>query len=100
MLFRSDEPQPLDIKKLAVIAYEQNIKPNVKNRLITVLKVAPGAKYATVINVLDELNIAEVPITEEISKDKDPETGEPVKRQRKFTIAEMTEEEILKIAGL
>ena len=78
-------------------AIELNLKPNVKNRLITVFKVDENAKYNNVIRVLDELNLAEVPITEAISKDIDPETGKPVKRKRKFTIAPLTEDDLKKI---
>ena len=82
--------------ELKAKAVELNTKPNVKNRLITVLKIEENAKYENVIKVLDELNLAEVPITEEIMKDKD-EAGEPVKRTRKFTIAPMTEEDLEKL---
>ncbi len=78
-------------------AIELNLKPNVKNRLITVLKIDKNAKYENVIKILDELNLAEVPITEAITKDIDPETGEPMRRKRKFTIAPLTEDDLKKI---
>ena len=78
-------------------AIELNLKPNVKNRLITVFKIGENAKYDKVIKVLDELNLAEVPITEAITKDIDPETNEPVKRKRKFTISPLTEEDLKNI---
>jgi hypothetical protein len=52
-----------------------------------------------VIKVLDELNLAEVKITEEIAKELD-ENGQPKKRERRFTIAPMLEEDIKKLAEL
>ena len=91
-----DQIEEIKYTELKAKAVELNTKPNVKNRLITVLKIEENAKYENVIKVLDELNLAEVPITEEIMKDKD-EAGEPVKRTRKFTIAPMTEEDLEKL---
>jgi len=88
--------EEISFKELKAKAIELNTKPNVKNRLITVFKIDHNAKYESVIKVLDELNLAEVPITEEIMKDKD-DTGEPVKRSRKFTIAPMTEDDFKKL---
>jgi biopolymer transport protein ExbD len=87
-------PQELQFKDLKAKAVELNLKPNVRNRLITVFKIAENAKYEYVIKVLDELNMAEIPVTEEIIKDKDPKTGEVVKRSRKFTIAPLTEADL------
>jgi len=74
-----------DLKKLAV---QQNLKPEARNKLITVLKVATEAPYGLVVNILDELNLAEIGIIEQLS-------GEL--RQRKFTIAEMLEPDFKKI---
>ncbi len=97
----ADNPiKKIAFDKLKSKAIELNLKPNVKNRLITVFKIEESAKYDKVIKVLDELNLAEVPITEAITKDKDPETGEPVKRKRKFTIAPMREDDLKKIEEL
>jgi hypothetical protein len=63
------------------------------------LKISDDATYDMVIKVLDELNLAEVKITEEIAKELD-ENGQPKKRERRFTIAPMLEEDIKKLAEL
>jgi len=94
----NNKPQEIPISKLRALVIEKNLEPMVKNRLITVLKISPDANYAKVIQVLDELNLAEIPITEALSKEVD-EKGEPVKRQRKFTIAPLTEEDLKLIQG-
>jgi biopolymer transport protein ExbD len=94
----NNKPQEIPIPKLRALVIEKNLEPMVKNRLITVLKISPDANYAKVIQVLDELNLAEIPITEALSKEVD-EKGEPVKRQRKFTIAPLTEEDLKLIQG-
>ena len=87
----ADNPvQEISFKDLRAKAVELNLKPNVRNRMITVFKIAENAKYEFVIKVLDELNLAEMPITDVISKDKD-QAGEPTKRSRKFTIAPLNE---------
>ncbi len=65
------------------IALRENLAQ--KNRLITVLKVGENTPYGDAIKILDQLNLAEVGITEQISKDIDKE-GKPTKRQRKFTL--------------
>jgi biopolymer transport protein ExbD len=94
----NNKPQEIPFSKLRALVIEKNLEPMVKNRLITVLKISPDANYAKVIQVLDELNLAEIPITEALSKEVD-EKGEPVKRQRKFTIAPLTEEDLKLIQG-
>jgi len=94
----NNKPQEIPIAKLRGLVIEKNLEPTVKNRLITVLKISPEANYAKVIQILDELNLAEVPITEALSKEVD-EKGEPVKRQRKFTIAPLTEDDMKLIEG-
>ncbi|MCX7879749.1 MAG: biopolymer transporter ExbD [Ignavibacteria bacterium] len=94
----TNKPQEIPISKLRMLAYEKNLEPMVKNKLITVLKISPEASYSKVIEILDELNLAEIPITEAISKELD-EKGEPVKRQRKFTIAPLLEEDLKFIEG-
>lgn len=93
-----DNPlQEIKLSEIKAKAVELNLKPNVKNRLITVFKIHENASYDQVVQVLDELNLAEVPITEEIMKDTDKETGESVQRSRKFTIAPLFEEEMEKM---
>lgn len=94
----TDTPQPLEFKDLRALAIRANLQ--VKNKLITSLKISDEAQYGKIIQILDELNVAETKITEEIAKDKDPATGQPTKRARKFTMAKLTEEEVTKLQGL
>lgn len=94
----TDTPQPLEFKELRAMAIRTNLQ--VKNRLITSLKISDEAQYGKIIQILDELNVAETKITEEIAKDVDPATGKPTKRARKFTMAKLTEEKITKLQGL
>lgn len=95
-----DEPKPIEINKIKELAYVENLKPNVKNKLITVFKISENAKFDYVIKVLDELNIAEGLITAEIAKEIDPKTNQPLERKRKFTIAPLLEEDLVKIKDL
>lgn len=94
-----NKPQEIALNKLRALIIEKNLEPNVRNKLITVLKVSPDANYATVIRILDELNLAEIPITEAVTKELDSE-GNPIKRQRKFTIAPLLEEDLKLIEGV
>lgn len=95
----SDDPQEIKLKDLRPLAERENLAQNVKNRLITSLKVSNDATYGLVINILDELNLAETKITEEVAKEFD-EQGVPKKRERRFTFAPLTEEEITKLGEL
>lgn len=95
-----DDPKAIDFKKLRNMVVEENLKPNVKNKLITSFKISKDVKYDFVIKVLDELNLAEVPITQALSKETDPQTNQPVKRKRKFTLAELTTDDIQKIGAI
>ncbi len=95
---QNNKPQEIPISKLRALVIEKNLEPMVKNRLITVLKISPEANYAKVIEILDNLNLAEIPITEALAREVD-EKGQPVKRQRKFTIAPLTEEDLKLIEG-
>lgn len=92
----TDDPEPIKLEKIRDLAERENLKEKVKNRLITSLKVSPDAPYGLVVNILDELNLAEVKITEVITKDIN-EKGEPVKRSRKFTLADFMPEDATKI---
>ena len=94
-----DEPKPVDIKDLRKIAETENLRPEVQNKLITVFKVADDAKYGEMVRVLDELNLAEIKISEVIGQKKD-EKGEPVKRKRKFTLAKLDSSDVNLIKGL
>lgn len=86
-----EEPQEVAMKDLQSIAINQNIA--LKNRLITSLKISNGAPYGTVINVLDELNLAEGEITAQL-------TSQGIKRERKFSIMTLTPEEEEKLRAL
>ena len=88
----TDEPEKMKISELADFAVEQNLKEEVRNELITSLKVADEAKFDDVISVLDQLNKAEVPITEALSKEIG-EDGQPIERERRFTLGVITKDE-------
>lgn len=95
-----DDPQAIELKEIRAMAERENLAPATKNKLITSLKVSTEAKYDIVIKILDELNLAEGKITEEIVKETDPKTGEPMKRERRFTFAPLTEDEITKLGEM
>jgi biopolymer transport protein ExbD len=95
-----EEPQAVEFSKIKSVAKAENLKPIKKNKLITFLKLQGHTKYEVLIKVLDELNLAEVEISDEIAKDIDPATQKPTERKRKFTIAPFTEEDNAKIGGL
>ncbi len=88
----NEKPKKIDISNLKDLAIKENLKEPVRNKLITSLKVSDDAPYGVVVSILDQLNLAEVKITEVISSEKD-ENGKPIKRKRKFTIAPFTEED-------
>jgi biopolymer transport protein ExbD len=102
----TDEPKPinllerddkkLDIRKLSI---RENLDPAVKNKLIVALKTSKDAEYGLIVQILDQLNLAEGVITAEIAKETD-EDGNPKARERRFTIAILTEEEIEKLSGV
>lgn len=94
-----DDPQEIKLKELRPLAERINLDKIVRNRMITSLKISNDATYDIVIKILDELNLAEVKITEEIAKDLD-EQGKPTKRQRRFTLAPLTDDDIKKIGEL
>jgi biopolymer transport protein ExbD len=91
-----DEPEKIELKKIREIAIKENLNGKNKNRLITALKVADNAPYGQVINILDELNLAEISIIAQLSKEKDEE-GNPIKRERRFTIAPMFDDDLKQI---
>ena len=93
-----DNPvEEIQLKDLRAKAIEVNLKPMVKNKMITCFKISRDAKYNKMVEILDELNLAEVGIKDEISKDIDKTTGLPTERQRKFTIAVLSEDDSKKI---
>ncbi len=95
----AEDPQEVELKDIKDLAVRQNLKENVKNKLITALKPDTSSYYGVVVSILDELNLAEVSITSEIAKKIDS-TGQATKRQRRFTIAPISEKEREKIIGL
>ncbi len=92
----SDDPKPIVLKDIQALSERENLDPAVRNKLIVALKVSKDASYGPIVQILDKLNLAEVKITEEIAKELD-ENGEPKKRERRFTIAIQTEDEIAKL---
>jgi biopolymer transport protein ExbD len=68
---------PLDQNKVIEFAVKRNTE--MENRLITILKVDRDVQYATVVSILDKLNLAEGELTDKYSKKK-------VKRERRFSI--------------
>lgn len=89
-----DVPEKISIEKIRALTQRTVMSLENPNRMITALKVGLEAEYGIVIEILDELNLAEVGITEEISKMSDPNTGEPLERERRFTIAKISDEEM------
>jgi biopolymer transport protein ExbD len=91
-----NRPQLISIDSIKYLAFEQNLKPNVKNRLITLFSIDEKAKYDLMIAVLDQLNVAEMSIIEELSKEtEENEQGElvPIQRKRRFTISVLNDED-------
>jgi biopolymer transport protein ExbD len=96
----NDDPAAIKMKDIQKLAENENIRAGVKNKLITVLKVDENAAYGRMVSVLDQLNLAEMKITEVVEKEKGPDGKSLEKRKRKFTLAPLTEEEQKKIEGL
>ena len=95
----SEDPQSIVLKDIQALSERENLDPAVRNKLIVALKVSKDASYGLIVQILDKLNLAEGKITEEIMKELD-ENGEPKKRERRFTIAILTDEEIEKLQGV
>lgn len=87
-----NEPEKIDLSKLQNLTVRIHMDATDPNRIITALKVSQDATYNIVIETLDELNLAEARITREVSK-MTGEDGQPKKRERRFTIADITEKE-------
>ncbi len=81
----------LDRTKLKEFAVQANTEKG--NDLITTLKVDPRAKYAELIGVLDELNLAEGELMDRYK-------SQNMNRERRFAIVEMTEEDKQELAKL
>ena len=88
----SDDPIKILLKDIGALSVRENLDPAVKNKLIVALKTSTDASYGVIVQILDQLNLAEGIITEELNK-------EDLARERRFTIAILTEEEKEKIEG-
>lgn len=82
---------PITLPELRSFAVERNTEKG--NKLITVLKVDPRAKYARLVDVLDELNQAEGDLTDKYRQEK-------TKRERRFSIVPMEEQDKQELAKL
>ncbi|GAB1430364.1 biopolymer transporter ExbD [Ignavibacteria bacterium] len=85
----NDPAQPLQLGELQKLAKEKNLEQ--PNRLITLVAIDQSVAYGNVIGVLDKLNQAEVDITKEMKGEK---------RERKFTVSNLTDEQRKEIEGL
>jgi biopolymer transport protein ExbD len=83
--------QPLKITELKDFAVQRNTEKG--NDLITSLKVDPAAKYSQLIKVLDELNLAEGDLQDKYKQQN-------TKRERRFAIVQMTDEDKLELEKL
>lgn len=84
---------PIALPELKSFAVTKNTEMG--NRLITVLKVDPRAKYARLVDVLDELNQAEGDLTDKYRHDPNLK-----KRERRFSIVPMEETDKQELAKL
>jgi biopolymer transport protein ExbD len=73
---------PISLGELKEFATQRNVEK--ENRLITALKVDQRAQYSALVDVLDELNLAEGELVERYQEMN-------MKRERRFTIAPMDE---------
>lgn len=89
-----DVAEKIELKELTNFLVRKNLE--IKNRLITVFKPNKDVEYGKVVGLLDALNVAEVGIIEQLSKELDAQ-GNPIERQRRFTIADFTEQDQIKI---
>ncbi len=87
-----EEAEELKMKDLRNLAIKENL--NQINDLIIVLKVSDNVDYGTVVEALDELNLAEAGIVDEMRVNRNQPNFE---RKRKFTIADFTDDDREKI---
>ncbi len=88
--------EPIKLKEVKELSFNENTASRLKeepNSLIFALKVDKESNYGLVVKILDELNLAEAMIMQEFAERIDPETQKPLKRERRFTIANITDEE-------
>lgn len=89
----SEDPKPLKLKEIKALSVRENLDPAVKNRLIVALKTSKDAQYGLIVQILDQLNLAEGEIVAQLQK-------ENIQRERRFTIALLTEDETTKLTGV
>ena len=83
--------EEITVDKVKDIAVKHNLLPEIDdNNMITALKVDDNADYGLVVQILDELNLAEIDVITDLSK-------RDVPRERKFTIAKLGEADYTKI---
>ncbi|MFP4370146.1 MAG: ExbD/TolR family protein [Candidatus Kapaibacterium sp.] len=95
----ADDPQSVELSKLKALAIRETLDHPEPNKKIIALKVQKNADYGSVVDILDELNLAEQNIIQKVAELK-TEDGKPMKRERRFTIAKFSEEDEEKIAQL
>jgi len=88
-----EEAAPIKKEDVSKLAMKENL--NQINELIIVLKASDNAQYGVIIEILDELNLAEAGIMDEIVSKRGDSNFQ---RKRKFTISEFTEDDREKIA--
>jgi biopolymer transport protein ExbD len=92
--YKAQEPaEPIDMKDVRKLAIRENLDQ--LNELIIVLKVSEDVDYGQVVQILDELNLAEAGIMDEIVNNRG---NASFKRKRKFTIADFTDDDSEKLA--
>jgi biopolymer transport protein ExbD len=81
---KTDPPTKIAMKDLRALSINENMRQ--ENKLIVSLRISNKVPYGTVIKILDELNIAETEITQRLFV-------KGLKRERKFAMTPMTEED-------
>jgi len=83
---RNPTNRKIDIRDLKAMSVMENSK--LGNKLITSLKIDPKASYDRLVQVLNELNLAEGELA--VTYSKDPAVG---KRERRFALVPLSEKE-------
>ena len=84
--------RPLEMKQIRDFSVQKNTE--LGNRLITILKIDQAAPYSRLVDVLDELNLAEGDLVEKYAQTN---VG---KRERRFSIVPMEEPDKQELAKL
>lgn len=92
----TDVAEKIVLKDLVNYLVKKNLEVKLKNKLITVFKPSNDVGFGQVVGILDALNVAEIGIIEELNKQLD-EQGNPIKRQRRFTISDFLDADQAKI---